>query len=82
MATQQTTPAVFQSIEDWPGNPGWWRYSKPRVVRATPEQLERWDTSFDHRYYICRSMASARHSCGQDRAEWRRKYRGFSTPLL
>ena len=74
MAAQQTIPTVYQHIEDWPGNPGWWRYSKPVVVRATPEQLDRWSGSSDCRYYACMTMAAARRACGYDRAEWRQAY--------
>ena len=30
---------IIQRQEDWPGNPGWWRYSRP-VHRQMPQPPE------------------------------------------
>jgi hypothetical protein len=73
MATA-TIPAVLRVMEDWPGNPGWWRYGQPRVVRATQADLDRWSCSSSYAFYTCSTMSQARRWCGQDRADWRRAH--------
>jgi len=70
--TQQEIPVAKQAIiiqvqEDHPGNPGWWRYSRPilRHVMTPPQSSSsRW-----------RSCGSRPHfECRQAQQEWDLKY--------
>ena len=70
----QTYPVVFQAREDYPGNPGWWRYSRPIARRASVAQLDRWFASEEYRYTAWHSMAAARRDAGRQQAEWRASY--------
>ena len=71
---EATVPAVVQHREDWPGNPGWWRWGFPIALKLTRENVDAMSGSEEWRYYTCSSMGQARRWCGEDRAEWLKSY--------
>jgi len=56
---------IIQCREDWPGNPGWWRYSRPRhEVRSHPPEIRG-----DRRWWYGDAAAAERAA-----AEWDQSY--------
>lgn len=64
--------AIVQYQEDWPGNPGWWRWGRPRLELLTNDELDRLANNTSAQYSTVSSHVAERW-LAQDQADWDRK---------
>jgi hypothetical protein len=71
---QQEIPVAKQAVliqyqENWPGNPGWWRWSRPVLRHIKDTDLEEVSSS-SMQFKFCFTCQQAR----EEQKKWDRKY--------